>query len=72
MGQHTQFLLMNTSRSGDHYAQYTGVPVEDLLKKTGILSSAFSKWPDCVMNAPMKIGATGLTNAPLQLDHCQK
>lgn len=40
LGQHTQFLLMNTSRSGDYYAQYTGVPVEDLLKNAGILSSA--------------------------------
>ncbi len=40
MGQHTQFLLMNTSRSGDYYAQYTGVPVENLLNDAGVLSSA--------------------------------
>jgi len=40
MAQHTQFMLMNTSRSGDFYAQYTGVPVEDLLQDAGILASA--------------------------------
>ncbi len=40
MTAHTQFLLMNTSRSGDFYAQYTGVPVEELLKNAGILDSA--------------------------------
>ena len=40
MTQHTQFMLMNTSRSGDFYVEYTGVPVEDLLKDAGILSSA--------------------------------
>ena len=40
MAQHTQFMLMNTSRSGDFYAQYTGVPVEDLLKDAGMLDSA--------------------------------
>ncbi|MDQ1336632.1 MAG: hypothetical protein QG552_3582 [Thermodesulfobacteriota bacterium] len=40
MSQHTQFMLMNTSRSGDFYAEYTGVPVEDLLKDAGILGSA--------------------------------
>jgi hypothetical protein len=40
LGQHTQFMLLNTSRSGDFYAQYTGIPVEDLLKNAGILSSA--------------------------------
>ncbi|SLM32145.1 conserved exported hypothetical protein [Desulfamplus magnetovallimortis] len=36
--QHTQFLLMNTSRSGDFYAQYTGVPLKDLLDDAGILT----------------------------------
>ncbi len=40
MSQHTQFLLMNTARSGDYYAEYAGVPVEDLLKDAGILGSA--------------------------------
>ncbi len=37
---HTQFLLMNTSRSGDFYAEYTGVPLDDLLADAGILDSA--------------------------------
>ncbi len=40
MPQHTEFLLMNTSKSGDFYAEYTGVPMEDLLKDAGILNSA--------------------------------
>jgi hypothetical protein len=37
MSQHTQFLLMNTSRSGDFYAEYTGVAMKDLLDDAGIL-----------------------------------
>lgn len=37
---HSQFLLMNTSRSGDFYAEYTGVPIEDFLKDAGVLDSA--------------------------------
>ena len=37
MEQHTQFLLMNTSRSGDFYAEYTGVPMKNLLDDAGIL-----------------------------------
>lgn len=40
LARHTQFLLMNTSRSGDFYAEYTGVPLEDLLRDAGILDSA--------------------------------
>lgn len=40
MPQHTQFLLMNTSRSGDFYAEYKGVTMEDLLEDAGILDSA--------------------------------
>ncbi|MEW6381951.1 MAG: GEGP motif-containing diheme protein [bacterium] len=40
MPQHTQFLLMNTSRQGDFYAEYTGVPMETLLNDAGILDSA--------------------------------
>ncbi|RJR26001.1 MAG: hypothetical protein C4582_02725 [Desulfobacteraceae bacterium] len=40
LGKHSQFLLMNTSRSGDFYAQYTGVPVETLLDDSGVLPSA--------------------------------
>lgn len=38
--QHTQFMLMNTSRSGDFYAQYTGVPMRDLLDDAGITAEA--------------------------------
>jgi hypothetical protein len=38
--QQTQFLLMNTSRSGDFYAEYTGVPMKDLLDDAGILDTA--------------------------------
>lgn len=40
MIQHTEFLLMNTSRSGDYYAQYSGVPIKELLDDAGILPSA--------------------------------
>lgn len=40
MTQHTQFLLMNTSRSGDFYGEYTGVLMEDLLDDVWILNSA--------------------------------
>jgi cytochrome c5 len=36
MNQHTQFLLMNTDRSGDSYDEYTGVPMKDLLDDAGI------------------------------------
>jgi hypothetical protein len=38
--QHTQFLLMNASKSEDYYAEYKGVALEILLKDAGILSSA--------------------------------
>jgi hypothetical protein len=38
--QHSQFLLMNTSRSGDFYAEYTGVAMETLLADAGASSSA--------------------------------
>jgi len=38
--QHTQFMLMNTHRSGDFYAEYTGVPLEDLLEDAEILDTA--------------------------------
>ena len=34
---HTQFLLMNTSRSGDFYAEYQGVPLLDLLNDAGMI-----------------------------------
>jgi hypothetical protein len=33
MPQHTQFMLMNTTKSGDFYAEYSGVTMESLLKK---------------------------------------
>ncbi len=33
MPQHTQFMLMNTTKSGDSYVEYTGVTIESLLKK---------------------------------------
>ena len=40
MPKHTQFLLMNTSRSGDFYAEYTGVVLSDLLVNAGMHSTA--------------------------------
>ena len=40
MPQHTQFLLLNTSRSGDFYAQYSGVAIERLLNDASVLASA--------------------------------
>ena len=41
MPQHTQFMLMNTHKSDDFYAEYSGVPLENLLKKI-LLPSATS------------------------------
>jgi hypothetical protein len=38
--QHSQFLLMNASRSDDEYVTYSGVPMEDLLTDAGASSSA--------------------------------
>jgi hypothetical protein len=38
--QHSQFLLMNTTKSGDYYATYSGVIMQDLLKKVGITADA--------------------------------
>jgi hypothetical protein len=40
MTQHTQFMLMNASRSRDAYVEYTGVPVRELLDDVGILPGA--------------------------------
>ncbi|MDY6972121.1 MAG: GEGP motif-containing diheme protein [Thermodesulfobacteriota bacterium] len=40
--QHKQFLLMNTHRRGDWYAEYEGVIMGDLLLDAGILDSATS------------------------------
>jgi len=36
LAQHKQFLLMNTSRSGDFYAEYEGVTLLDLLNDAGM------------------------------------
>jgi hypothetical protein len=44
LGAHKQFMLMNTSRSGDFYAEYTGVPIKKLLDDAGILPSATGIW----------------------------
>lgn len=38
--QHTQFLLMNASRSDDEYLTYSGVPMENLLADAGASSAA--------------------------------
>jgi hypothetical protein len=38
--QHKEFLLMNASKSGDDYAEYSGVVMETLLRDAGILKSA--------------------------------
>jgi len=40
MTQHSQFLLMNTHKSADFYAQYTGVAMSTLLDNAGISKSA--------------------------------
>jgi hypothetical protein len=40
MPQHSQFMLMNTTKSGDYYAEYSGVVMEDLLNKAGISPAA--------------------------------
>lgn len=40
MPAHSQIMLMNTHKSGDFYAEYTGVTVSKLLKKAKILDSA--------------------------------
>ncbi len=37
---HTQLMLMNTHKSGDSYAKYSGVPIADLLDDSGVLTSA--------------------------------
>jgi len=38
--QHTQFLLQNAAKSRDGYAEYSGVPMETLLRDAGILETA--------------------------------
>jgi hypothetical protein len=40
MPRHSQFLLMNASKDGDYYAEYSGVTMEYLLGKAGIAPSA--------------------------------
>jgi hypothetical protein len=40
MPQHPQFMLMNTTKSGDYYAEYSGVVMQDLLKSAGITANA--------------------------------
>lgn len=42
MPQHTQFMLMNTHKSGDFYAEYSGVTMAGLLDDAGILTAAES------------------------------
>ncbi|PIE66732.1 MAG: hypothetical protein CSA23_07625 [Deltaproteobacteria bacterium] len=44
LGSHTQFMLMNTSRSGDSYVEYTGVPMKTLLDDAGMLDTATGIW----------------------------
>jgi len=48
MPQHSQFLLMNASKSTDFYAEYTGVPMGDLLNEAELLPSA----TDIIVYAP--------------------
>lgn len=38
--QHSQFLLQNAAKSEDSYAEFSGVPMETLLRDAGILASA--------------------------------
>lgn len=38
MPQHTQFMLMNTTKSGDFYVEYSGVTMENLLADARIIS----------------------------------
>jgi len=40
MPQHSQFMLMNTTKSGDYYATYSGVVMQDLLSTAGITANA--------------------------------
>ncbi len=42
MPSHTQFMLMNTSRHGDHYSEYKGIAIRELLDDAGILGTADS------------------------------
>lgn len=42
LAHHKEFLLMNTSRSGDYYAEYEGVTMLDLLNDAGIATGTTS------------------------------
>lgn len=42
MPQHTQFMLMNTTKSGDFYAEYSGVTMENLLTTARISDTTTS------------------------------
>jgi hypothetical protein len=49
MPRHKQFMIMNTTKSGDYYAEYSGVMMEDLLKRAGVSPNAtqiFAYAPD--------------------------
>jgi hypothetical protein len=52
MPQHSQFLLMNASKSTDFYAQYTGVTMGDLVNQAELLPSA----KDIYVSAPDGFG----------------
>jgi len=40
MPQHSQFMLMNTTKSGDYYTEYSGVTMEYLLNRAVLLPTA--------------------------------
>jgi hypothetical protein len=40
MPQHSQFMMMNTTKSGDYYATYSGVVMQELLRKAGTAANA--------------------------------
>lgn len=54
MRPHTQFMLMNTHKSVDYYAEYTGTPMEYVLDDAGMLPSAV----EINVTAPDGFGAT--------------
>jgi cytochrome c553 len=70
MPQHKQFMLMNTTKSGDYYVEYSGVVMENLLKKAGISTAAtevFAYSPDgYAQRHPLKDSSdnTGKSYAP--------
>ncbi|NTW67486.1 MAG: hypothetical protein HGB21_14455, partial [Nitrospirae bacterium] len=70
MPQHSQFMLMNTTKSGDYYVEYAGVAMGHLLKAAGIRADAtkISVYaPDgYVINHPLvdDVENTGASYAP--------